>query len=118
MKSVRDIDVSGKKVLVRVDYNLPMDENLNIADDNRIRATLPLIQYLIDCNARIILMSHMGRPKGEIIPELSLAPAAVCLSELINQKVDFADDCIGKNVEEKVRAIEKGGILFGHYNHR
>ncbi len=112
MKSVRDIDVSEKKVLVRVDYNLPMDENLNIADDNRIKATLPLIRYLKDCNARIILMSHMGRPKGKIIPELSLAPAAKCLSELINQKVDFAEDCIGESVEEKVGKIEKGGILL------
>ena len=112
MKSVRDIDVLNKRVLVRVDYNLPMDENQNIADDNRIKATLPLIEYLKNQKARIILTSHMGRPKGKRVPQLSLGPAALCLSQLINQKVEFIDDCVGKKVEDRVDKLRNGEILL------
>ncbi|MCD4742571.1 MAG: phosphoglycerate kinase [Desulfobacteraceae bacterium] len=112
MKSVRDLDVFNKRVLVRVDYNLPMDENQNIADDNRIKATLPLIEYLKDQKARIILISHMGRPKGMRVPELSLGPAALRLSQLTNQKIDFIDDCVGKNVEDRVDKLRNGEILL------
>jgi phosphoglycerate kinase len=112
MKSVRDIDVSNKKVLVRVDYNLPMDETSHITDDNRIKATLPLIEYLKSKEACTILISHMGRPKGERVSKLSLAPAATRLSQLLNQKVDFIDDCIGKRVEERVKKSKKGEIIL------
>ena len=112
MKSVRDVDVSNKKVLVRVDYNLPMDENQNITDDNRIKATLPLIEYLRDQGACIILTSHMGRPNGERIQKFSLAPAAVRLSELLNQKVDFIDDCVGPKVEDRVDQLKNNEILL------
>ncbi len=112
MKSVRDVDVSSKRVLVRVDYNVPMDEALNITDDNRIKATLPLIEYLKANRACIILMSHMGRPKGVRVQELSLASAATRLSKLLNQKVDFIDDCIGKKVEDRVNKLKKGEILL------
>ena len=112
MKSVRDIDIANKKVLVRVDYNLPMDENLNITDDNRIQATLPLIKYLQDNNASLILISHMGRPNGERVKKYSLEPASVRLGKLLNQKVGFVDDCIGPKVEEKVSQLKKGEILL------
>ena len=112
VKSVRDINVLNKKVLVRVDYNLPMDEALNITDDNRIKATLPLIEYLKANGACIILISHMGRPKGVYVQELSLAPAALCLSRLLNQKVGFIDDCIGEKVERRVETLEQGEILL------
>ncbi|MBF0204040.1 MAG: phosphoglycerate kinase, partial [Desulfamplus sp.] len=87
MKSVKDMQVAGKRVMVRVDYNLPMDENLNISDDNRILQTLPTIKYLVENRAKIILVSHMGRPKGKVVPVLSLKPAAVRLSELMGQSV-------------------------------
>ncbi|MCP4118168.1 MAG: phosphoglycerate kinase [Desulfobacteraceae bacterium] len=112
MKTVRDIELNGKAILVRVDYNLPMDEHLNIADDNRIRATLPLIQYLMDKGGKIILASHMGRPKGKRVPGLSLAPAAKRLSELLGRPVGFVDDCLGPVVEERVASLTPGEILL------
>ncbi|MBF0228563.1 MAG: phosphoglycerate kinase [Desulfamplus sp.] len=124
MKSVKDIKVSAKRVMVRVDYNLPMDENLNITDDNRIRETLPLINYLLENNAKIILISHMGRPKGKVVPALSLKPAATRLSELLlkrnakvegdvkMQTVNFISDCIGGEVEKKVSELKDGEILL------
>ncbi len=112
MKSVKDIDVFNKRVLVRVDYNLPMNETQIITDDNRIKATLPLIEYLLDNGACIILISHMGRPKGEHIPELSLAPAAIRLSKLLNKQVNFVDDCVGEQVEERAKKLNKGEILL------
>ncbi len=112
MKSVKDIDVFNKRVLVRVDYNLPMNETQIITDDNRIKATLPLVEYLLDNGACIILISHMGRPKGEHIPELSLAPAAIRLSKLLNKQVNFVDDCVGEQVEERAKKLNKGEILL------
>ncbi len=112
MKSVRDIDVTSKKVFVRVDYNVPMDENQNITDDNRIVATLDLIEYLVDKKARIILASHLGRPDGKFDHRFSLEPACRRLSELINKPVEFADDCIGPDVEKKVSKLCDGQILM------
>ncbi len=112
MKSVRDIDVQGKRVFVRVDYNLPMDERLNITDDNRIRATLDQIEYLVARNAKIILASHMGRPNGVKDKKLSLLPAGQRLAEILSQNVLFVDDCIGQEVERKVNALEDGQILL------
>ena len=112
MRSVRDIDVTSKKVFVRVDYNVPMDENLNITDDNRIVATLDLIEYLVERKARIILASHLGRPNGKPEPRFSLASACKRLSELVNMPVEFADDCIGPGVEKKVNELCDGQILM------
>ena len=112
MKSVKEIDVKGKRVFVRVDYNVPLDDNLNITDDNRIQATLPLIQYLLKEGAKIILASHLGRPKGERKPEFSLAPVAARLSELLKQKIQFADDCIGESVEAMVSQMKTGDVLL------
>lgn len=112
MKSVRDIDVQGKRVFVRVDYNLPMDERLNITDDNRIRATLDQIEYLVAHNAKIILASHMGRPNGVKDKKFSLRPAGQRLAEILSQNVLFVDDCIGQEVERKVNALEDGQILL------
>jgi phosphoglycerate kinase len=112
MKSVRDIAVEGKRVFVRVDYNLPMDENANITDDNRIRQTLDLIQYLMDRQARIILASHLGRPKNGYEKRFSLAPVAEHLSGLVGQTVLFADDCIGEAVQDQVARLQNGDILM------
>ena len=112
MKSVKDIDVTSKRVFVRVDYNVPFDENLNITDDNRILATLDLIQYLVKQNAKIILASHLGRPNGKKDPKLSLAPVCKRLSQIINKPVLFADDCIGDQVINMTRQLNDGQILM------
>ncbi len=112
MKSVRDIDVSGKKVFVRVDYNLPMDGQGNITDDNRIRATLDMIQWLRDKSARIILASHLGRPNGVRDERFSLRPAAQRLSEILGIEVRFADDCIGATVAKQVDDMSPGSLLM------
>ncbi len=112
MKSVKELNLFGKKVLVRVDYNLPMDENQNITDDNRILSSLPLIHYLIEERAKIILISHMGRPDGKVEPELSLAPAASHLSKLLSQDVAFVSECIGQNVKDTVEKLQNSDILL------
>jgi len=112
MKSVRDIDVSSKTVFVRVDYNVPVDEALNITDDNRIMATLDLIQYLIKGQAKIILASHMGRPNGKKDSKLSLAPVGKRLAQLLEKPVLFVEDCIGDNVTRLVAQLTNGQILL------
>ena len=94
--TVRDIDVAGKRVLVRVDFNVPLDEKTGaITDDSRIRAAVPTIKYLLERKARVILMSHFGRPKGKVVPSMSLKPTAERLSQILGQKVTMAADCIG-----------------------
>ncbi|MBF0209853.1 MAG: phosphoglycerate kinase [Desulfamplus sp.] len=112
MRSIKDINVAGKRVMVRVDYNLPMDKDLNITDDNRIVQTLPLIKYLIQNRAKVILISHLGRPKGKVDPALSLKPAAIRLGELIGQRVGFVADCIGDDVKKKVAELKEGDTLL------
>ncbi len=112
MRSVREIRLSDKRVLVRVDYNVPMDESFNITDDNRIKATLPLLEYLIDQGAKIVLCSHLGRPNGKIVPRLSLAPVATSLSGLLNRKVAFCHDCIGAEAQKKADALNPGQLLL------
>lgn len=112
MKSVREIDVTGKKVFVRVDYNVPFDEGLNITDDNRIVATLDLIEYLIEKKAKIILASHLGRPDGTNHAKFSLAPVCSRLSDILSRPVRFADDCIGEKVEKMAAGLEDGEILM------
>ena len=111
-KSIRDVDIKGKKVLMRVDFNVPLDKGLVITDDNRIRAALPSIEYILGENAKLILMSHLGRPKGEVRQEFSLAPAATRLSELIGKPVKILDDCIGDSVKEAVSAMSDGDVIL------
>ncbi|MDN5316907.1 MAG: hypothetical protein PWR08_1031, partial [Thermoanaerobacterium sp.] len=111
-KTVRDVDVSGKKVLVRVDFNVPMDSEKNITDDTRIKAALPTIKYLIDNNAKVILVSHLGRPKGKVNPEYSLKPVAKRLSELLNKPVIMADDVIGEDAKAKANSLKDGEVLL------
>ena len=111
-KTVRDIGVTDKRVLVRVDFNVPLDEKGTIADDTRIRAVLPTINYLTDNKARVILCSHLGRPEGKVVEELRLAPVAERLSQLLNSHVEMATDCIGPKVEEAVRKLKKSDILM------
>ena len=94
-KTIEDIEVAGKKVLVRCDFNVPLDENKNITDENRLIGALPTIKYLIDHKAKVILCSHLGRPKGEFNPKFSLAPVAKRLSERLGQEVKMADYVIG-----------------------
>jgi phosphoglycerate kinase len=110
-KSVRDVEVSGKKVFVRVDFNVPL-ENGAITDDTRIRETLPTIQYLIGRGARVILASHLGRPKGEVNEELRLTPVAARLSELLGQPVVKTDEAIGETVKAKVNALQDSEVLL------
>ncbi|MCC6485664.1 MAG: phosphoglycerate kinase [Armatimonadetes bacterium] len=111
-KTIEDVDVQGKRLLVRVDFNVPLDENQNITDDRRIRAALPTIQYLIDHGGRVILCSHLGRPKGEVKESLRLNPVAARLSELINKPVTKVDDCIGAQVQDAVARMADGDILL------
>ena len=109
--SIRDIDVKNKKVLVRVDFNVPMQDG-EITDDTRIQAALPTINYLIDQGAKVILCSHLGRPKGKVTAEFRLDPVAKRLSELLNRNVVKVDDCIGPAVEEAVDKMEPQDVLL------
>ncbi|WP_346353389.1 phosphoglycerate kinase [Azotosporobacter soli] len=111
-KSLKDIVVMGKKVLVRVDYNVPMDKAGNITEDTRIRATLPTLEFLLAQNAAVILASHLGRPKGAVVPEFSLKPVAERLAKLLGREVLFANDCVGPEAEEKAKALKGGQILL------
>src|SRR5881409_2552167 len=112
--TVRDFDVRGKRVLVRVDYNVPMevkDGRMVINDDTRIKETLPTLELLIEKGARIILASHLGRPNGKRDPSMSLRPVAARLADLIQRPVAFVDDCIGEKVEKTANALRPGDIL-------
>jgi phosphoglycerate kinase len=111
--TIRDIDVSGKRVLVRVDFNVPLnDKTGDITDDSRIRATLPTIEYLIDQRARTILCSHLGRPGGKVVKKLSLAVVARRLGQILRQPVEFIGDCVGHEVGKAVKNLESGGVLL------
>ncbi|HUT23397.1 MAG TPA: phosphoglycerate kinase [Sumerlaeia bacterium] len=110
-KIVNQIDVRGKRVFVRVDFNVPLKDG-RVADDTRIVKALPTIEYLIDQGARVILASHLGRPKGGVEPEFSLAPAAKRLSELLGQEVKMAPDCVGAEVRSLVDAMEAGDVAL------
>jgi phosphoglycerate kinase len=111
-QSVRDIDVSGKRALVRVDFNVPFDRNGGIADDSRIRAALPTIRYLQEHGAPVILCSHLGRPDGKAVESLRLARVAERLSRLLGQEVKTTNDCIGPEVEAAARALQPGDVLM------
>lgn len=111
--SVKDIDLKGKKVIVRVDFNVPLDEKFNITDDRRIREALPTIKYLLDQKARkVILMSHLGRPEGQVIEEMRLKPVAKKLQELLKEKVLRLEDCIGDAVKKAIETSAERVILL------
>ena len=111
-KTVKDIDLKDKKVLVRCDFNVPMDENKNITDNRRIVAALPTIKYLLEQNCKVVLCSHLGRPKGEFKPEFSLKPVAKELSKLLGQEVIMAEDVIGEDAKNKAENLKNGEILL------
>ena len=111
-KTVKDIDLKGKRVFVRCDFNVPMDENQNITDNRRIVAALPTIKYLIEQNCKIILASHLGRPKGEFKPEYSLAPVAKELSKLLGQDVLMAKDVVGESAMSLAKSLQPGQVML------
>ncbi|HBX24138.1 MAG TPA: phosphoglycerate kinase [Desulfotomaculum sp.] len=111
-KTVRDIDVSGKRVLMRVDFNVPFDKEGHVTDDTRINAALPTIKYLTGAGARLILMSHLGRPKGKVDERFRLDPVAVRLQQLVGAPVQKAEDCVGDEVRHMVDGMQDGDILL------
>ncbi len=113
-KTVRDIQAKGKRVLVRCDFNVPLDENQNITDETRINGALPTIQYLVDAGAKVILCPHLGKPKGEAVPKLSLAPVAKKLSEKLGKEVVFAADAevVGENAKKAVAEMNDGDVVL------
>ena len=111
--TVKDLDLNGKKVIMRVDFNVPLDEELNITDERRIKAVLPTIEYILGQNSKkLILMSHLGRPKGEVIESLRLTPVAKKLQELLGEKVLLLDDCVGDEVEQAIDSNAQQVILL------
>ena len=111
-KTIEDIQVKGKKVFVRVDFNVPMDENQNITNDTRIRATLPTINYLLEQGAAVILACHLGRPTEAKEPKFSTKPIVARLSELLGKPVKFAEDCVGPVAEKAAAALKAGEVLL------
>ena len=111
-KTIKDVDLKGKRVLMRVDFNVPLDEKLNITDDIRIRAALPTIKYAVDKGAKLILMSHLGRPDGKVIENMRLTPVAKRLEELLGKKVLMLKDCIGDDVKKAVAAMKDGDVIL------
>ena len=111
-KTIRDIDLKGKRVIVRVDFNVPQDKEGKITDDNRIVGALPTIKYLVEQNAKVVLMSHLGRPKGEFNMKYSLAPAALRLSELLGRPVKMAKDVIGEDADRIVASLKEGEVCL------
>ena len=112
MKFIDELDIKGKRVLFRFDFNVPLDSNLKITDDTRIRAGLPTLNYALDENAKVIITSHLGRPKGQVHPECSLAPVAKRLSRLLNKEVILTDDCIGPEVKKSIDGMKPGDVIL------
>ena len=112
MKTIKEIDIEGKRVLFRVDFNVPLDAQQDITDDTRIRAVLPSINYALDRRAKVIVASHLGRPKGRVVPEMSLAPVAKRLGRLLQHEVTMAPDCVGPQVEAMASALAPGDVLL------
>src|SRR5918999_1376286 len=110
--SIADVPIRGKRVFVRVDFNVPLDRQGHVTDDTRIRASLPTIQYATDRGAQVILASHLGRPAGKVDPRYSLKPVAECLSGLLWKDVPLADDCVGPIVEDLVARMREGDVLL------
>lgn len=111
-KTIEDIDVKGKKVFVRVDYNVPLDDSRRITNDKRVKATFPTINYLLSHGAAVILASHLGRPKGKVVPDLSLRPVAIKLSEEFDKDIIFAPDCVGDEVKKLADGMKSGDIML------
>ncbi|MFA6079169.1 MAG: phosphoglycerate kinase [Candidatus Omnitrophota bacterium] len=111
-KTIKDVDLKGKKVLIRVDFNVPLDENLNITDDIRISAAVPTIKYAIDKGAKVILMSHLGRPDGKVVEKMRLTPAAKRLEKLLGVKVLALKDCVGDDVKRAVSSMKDGDVIL------
>ncbi|NLA74837.1 MAG: phosphoglycerate kinase [Deltaproteobacteria bacterium] len=111
-KSIKDVDIKNKRLLIRVDFNVPLDDNLNITDDNRIVESLPTIEYAIKNGAKVILMSHLGRPKGEVKEKMRLTPVAQRLGRLLNRPVKKPNDCIGPEVIDIVNNLQPGGVVL------
>ncbi len=111
-KTIRDVDVNGKRVLMRVDFNVPLDEKLAITDDVRIRAALPTIRYALEKGAKVILMSHLGRPDGKVVDSMRLTSVAKRLEELLGKKVTKTDDCIGGEVKRALSAMKPGDVVL------
>jgi len=112
MKSIKEFDITNKRVLVRADFNVPLDEHQNITDDTRIREVLPTLRYILDHKGKLIVMSHLGRPKGNVVEKMSLGPVAKRLGRLLQQNVAMAPDCIGEAVRKKVDAMAPCDILL------
>jgi phosphoglycerate kinase len=112
MKSIAEVDIKGKRVLVRVDFNVPVDDKGVITDDTRIKAHIRTINYCLDNNAKVILISHMGRPKGQRVDKLSLKPIAAVLSKLLQKEVLFIDDCVGEVAEKAVAAMKEKDVIL------
>src|SRR5690348_18419265 len=108
--SIRALDLKGKRVFIRADFNVPL-ENGNVSDDTRIRATLPTLTLAVQAGARVIVASHLGRPKGKPDAKYSLAPVAARLKELLGKPVIFSSDCVGQEAESRARALKNGDIL-------
>ena len=112
MKTIKDIDISGKKVFIRVDFNVPLDLHQNITDDSRIRAVLGTLEYALDHNAKLIIASHIGRPNGKIVPEMSLSPVAKRLGRFLRKDVIMAKDCIGLDVKTLIDQMKPGNVVL------
>ena len=112
MKFIDEINIKGKTVLCRFDFNVPLDGSLNITDDVRIRAALPTINYALDEGAKVVIMSHLGRPKGKVAPEFSLAPVARRLSRLLGKEVHLAEDCVGEDIKKMVGNMRPGCVIL------
>ncbi|HSL92506.1 MAG TPA: phosphoglycerate kinase, partial [Candidatus Limnocylindrales bacterium] len=112
VRAIDQLDLSGKRVLIRVDFNVPMDKAGNITDDTRIQAAIPTIRHAVTHGAKAILISHLGRPKGKKVPEMSLAPSAKRLSALLGKEVPFVPDCVGDDVEKAVAAMRPGDVVL------
>ena len=111
-KTIKDVEWSGKRALVRCDFNVPLDDDQNITDDIRIREAVPTIRYLLDQGAAVVLCSHLGRPKGQVVDTMRLTPVAGRLSELLNKTVNKLDDCVGPVVEAAVAAMKPGDVVL------
>ncbi len=110
--SVKDVDVRGKKVFLRVDFNTPLDENLQVSDDSKVKSSMPTIEYLVNKGAKVIVASHLGRPKGQVKPEFSLKPVAEYLSKMLGKPVKLAGDCVGEKAEQAVAGMQDGDVVM------
>lgn len=112
MKTIKDIEISDRRVFIRVDFNVPLDEKQKITDDSRIRSVLPTLEYVRGGGARLIIATHLGRPKGQVVPEMGLSPVAERLSRLLGTEVKMASDCVGADVEARVSGMDPGDVLL------